>query len=77
MILGGLRGFQNGDGEETESDESQKRGKWRGEARARKGVSGKARRVATDWRAAPREGAMCNRSKMKSKNEGIRKFSSS
>jgi hypothetical protein len=45
--------------------------------RARKGVSGEARRVATDWRAAPREGAMCNRSKMKSKNEGIRKFSSS
>jgi hypothetical protein len=29
--------------------------------KARKGVSGEARRVARDWRAAPRESAMCNR----------------
>ena len=29
--------------------------------KARKGVSGEARRVARDWREAPRESAMCNR----------------
>lgn len=41
----------------------------RGEARR-----GEARRVAMDWRAAPREGAMCNRVGEKLKMETIRKF---
>jgi hypothetical protein len=42
--------------------------------RVKKGGSGEARRVATDWRAAPREGAMCNRVRGNLKIEGIWKF---
>jgi hypothetical protein len=61
VILGSLRGFKNGDGEKTESDKRQKRGKWRGEASGNRLAQRHARvRCATECEEV--------------KDEGIRKF---